>query len=118
MPEWLAVLIGAAGVTASVVIPLVLAARSRDQSLTKMIIDSRDALASTVKTQVDQIHERIGRIRDEYLRRDDFFGHMARMEKQMDDIKASVDKGHETTERQLDDIRKLLQERRSGGAMG
>lgn len=71
MMDTLQVLLGVAAVG----VPAVLAAIARDRTLLAMI-----------DSGANQLHDRINRIRDEFVRRDDLAEHLKRMEKQFDGV--------------------------------
>lgn len=100
--------------------PIVLAAMARDRSLLVMLNSARqDALNAIVVMKDDArrmiaastepLHDRVNRVRDEYVRRDDLDGHLARMGKQFDDIRDDMRRNSENLDKRLDEIRKLLQ---------
>lgn len=114
MPEWLSILLG----VAAVLTPVIVAAMARDRTLMTMIHNARQdisGLVAAAKTDNDKllsdatnvVHDRINRVRDEYARRDDLDGHLARFDKQMDGHMGRIDK-------QLDDIRSVLKELLAG----
>lgn len=75
--------------------PVVIAAFARDRQLLASI-SAGDA----------QIHDRINRIRDEFVRRDDLAEHLARLDKQFVDFRADM--------RELrDEIREAMIQRKS-----
>lgn len=78
-------------------VPVVLAAMARDRSLLTMI-----------KQANDTVHDRINRVRDEYVRRDDLDGHLGRWDKQFDDLRAEMRSRGEKTDKTLDEIRNML----------
>lgn len=98
-----------------VLTPVILAAMARDRTLFTMI-GSVKADVSKVKTEVgqqiksavDPVHERINRVRDEFVRRDDLEGHLNRWEKQFDDLRAEMRRNNENLNTQLSEIAKLL----------
>lgn len=73
-----------------------------------MIAQIKDDVDSKVKTGTDQLHDRIGRVRDEYVRRDDLEGHLSRMEKQFDDIRAEMRRASDMTDKKLEDIARAI----------
>ena len=77
--------------------PIVLAAMARDRALITMI-----------KTTTDPIHDRINRVRDEYVREDHLNGHLSRIEKRFDDMANDVRRRSEQTDKRLDEITRML----------
>lgn len=75
MEPWAQVLVG----VGSLLTPIVLAAFARDRALMGMI-----------NSQTSQIHERINRTRDDFVRRDDLAEHLSRLDKQFDDMRADL----------------------------
>lgn len=86
MEPWVQVLIG----VGSLLTPVVIAAFARDR-----------ALISMITTQGSHLHERINRVRDDFVRRDDLAEHLARNEKQLDDMRTDI-------RRLSDEIRQLI----------
>lgn len=66
--------------------PIVLAARSRDTALMTMISSAKEDASRQMKAATDPLHERVNRVRDEYVRRDDLDGHLLRVDKRFDEI--------------------------------
>lgn len=89
-------------------VPIVLAAGVRDRSLLQMIAGVKDDAANMITKATDPLHERVNRVRDEFVRRDDLAAHLDRVEKQFDDIKGELRRTSENTDRKLDDIRRAL----------
>ncbi len=73
-----------------------------------MIQSSRNDAMNAVKMGGDVAHDRINRVRDEYVRRDDLQGHLVRIDKQFDEMRDQIRRGQESTERKLDKIENLL----------
>lgn len=76
MESWLQVLIG----VGSLLTPVVIAAFARDRALLTMI-----------NSQSGQVNERINRVRDEFVRRDDLAEHLTRLDKQIDRLGEKID---------------------------
>jgi uncharacterized membrane protein len=88
--------------------PIVLAARSRDAALLTMITNAKEDMARQVKAGVDPLHERINRVRDEYVRRDDLEGHLVRLDNRFDKMEDNIRRGQESVERKFDELTKML----------
>lgn len=88
--------------------PIVLAAMARDRSHTQAIAGVKDDMAREIKSSVDPLHERVNRVRDEYVRRDDLDGHLARLDKRFDEMNAHVQRSHSYVEKRLDEISAML----------
>lgn len=84
--------------------PIVLAARSRDTSLMTMIAGAKEDMGRQIKDAADPLHERVNRIRDEYVRRDDLDAHLARVEKRFDEIHHQIQRHSDMTEKRLTEI--------------
>lgn len=91
--------------------PIVMAAQARDRSLTAMVNSAKEDAVMTVKTATDPIHERINRVRDEYVREDHLNAHLIRIEKRFDEMAGEMRRGSERVDKGLDEIRKILQGR-------
>lgn len=105
--------------------PIILAAFVRDRALMAMIaeckadamsaIDRRtDDLAGRQRQASEDLHERINRVRHEFVRRDDFTAHMDRLEKQFDLMREELQRQSDHTDKRLDAILKQLQNRMKG----
>jgi hypothetical protein len=92
----------------AVLTPVVLAAFARDRSLLQMISATKDDAGKMITKATDPLHERINRVRDEFVRRDDLAAHLERVDKQFDDLRAEVRRSGENTDRKLDEIRRTL----------
>lgn len=104
MPEWLVVLLAVGGFLT----PVILASMARDRTLVSMIATGREVSEKAIQMASDHIHDRINRIRDDYVRRDDLQGHLVRIDKQFDEMRAQIQRGQETTEKKLDAIQSML----------
>lgn len=100
MPEWLQVVVA----VGSLLTPFALAALARDRALLAMIGKVKDDAGELVKATTDPLHERVNRVRDEYVRRDDLNDHLARIDKRFDDMAAEQRRANG----RLDEIRDLL----------
>ena len=98
------VLLGAAGTLT----PVILAAMARDRTLISMINVIREEVMQSVTAAAAVTHDRINRVRDEYVRRDDLEAHLKRIEKTFDDIRSEIQRGQAATERKLDSIQDML----------
>lgn len=106
--------------TGGLAVPIVLAAMARDRSMMAMITTTRGdwerAIAAAkddgrkmIDTASTTLHDRISRVRDEYVRRDDLEAHLRRFEKQFDAIHSELVRSYEHTDKRFDELRKLLQ---------
>lgn len=99
--------------------PIVMAARNRDATLVTMIGQNREAASEQIKDATDPIHDRINRVRDEYVRRDDLDGHLRRIDKQMDELKTEVRIGNQIQSAKITsmhtDVMGALKVEKSGG---
>lgn len=83
-------LIGIGTLVAGIFIPLIMAARKRDETLVLMIQQAKEDARLLAETKTRYVEERIDRIQQNYVRRDDFDAHMNRLDKQMDEIKDDI----------------------------
>lgn len=88
--------------------PIVIAAFSRDRTLMAMIAGAKEDMARQVKNGVDPLHERVNRVRDEYVRRDDMDGHLARLDKRFDEFNQQMLRNNDQVQKRLDEIAVLL----------
>lgn len=77
--------------------PIVIAAFSRDRTLFGMLASVKDDTRSFVDASIGPLNDRIDRVRNEYVRRDDLADHLNRIEKRFD-----------TLDDKLEDIRDRL----------
>ncbi len=66
-----------------------------------------------IQTGDNALHERINRFRDEYVRRDDLDGHLARVEGSVKDLREESREGTREINRRLDQVLTTLQPPRS-----
>lgn len=88
--------------------PIVLAAMARDKSLMTMIAGAKDDMGAQITQATAPLHERVNRVRDEYVRRDDLAGHLMRVEKHMDEIRAEQRRQYDHTDKRLSEITALI----------
>lgn len=88
--------------------PVVLAAMARDRSLISMFTTLETSLEARIKAETAPLHERVNRVRDEYVRRDDLDAHLSRMEKQFDEVRAELRRNNETVEKRLTEMVNIL----------
>lgn len=117
------------GPAAVALIGLVLTLGNRDRALQRQIADGKsdaskaiDAVKADLRSTLDHdseaIHERIGRVQENYVRRDDLDGHLVRIEKVFDEIKSDQRRNHSDLAAELRDIKQLIVGGRNGmGAM-
>lgn len=106
--------------TGGMLTPIVIAAWSRDRSMMTMIQSTRtdwqvsvasakDDCRKMLDTGMGGVHERINRVRDEYVRQVDLDSHMGRYDKQFDDVRSEMRRNSDAMNKRLDDIMGLLQ---------
>ena len=100
MPDWLQILLA----VASVLTPVVLAAAARDRQLLSIMNKNKEEAVSAARAEHNNLHDRINRIRDEFVRRDDFDAHMTRLDKRLDDFRDEMREASASTNRRLDSI--------------
>lgn len=103
-------LLGVGGLVAAFAVPAVLAAMARDRTLFAMLSEVQMSAQNTVKSAVDPIHERINRVRDEFVRREDLDGHLRRFEKQIDELKQNLKSSEERHTNRYDAIMESINE--------
>lgn len=77
-----------------------------------------DDVAGEIKTGDAALHERINRVRDEYVKRVDLDGHMERMEETVKELRAETREGTREINRRLDQVLTTLQPPRSRRTSG
>lgn len=90
----IAALIGIAGTIVGIIVAIVASHRSTSDKIQK---------------GDDALHERVNRVRDEYVRRVDLDGHMARMETNLKDLREEGREGTREINRRLDQVLTTLQ---------
>lgn len=85
-------------------------------ALATVLIGAFRALSSRIETALltakagdDQLHERVNRVRDEYVKRVDLDGHMARMEASVKELREETREGTREINRRLDQVLTTLQ---------
>ncbi|TPN57178.1 hypothetical protein [Mesorhizobium sp. B1-1-7] len=68
------------------------------------IVASHRSTGDKIQKGDDALHERINRVRDEYVRRVDLDGHMARMETSVKDLRDENREGTREINRRLDQV--------------
>lgn len=63
---------------------------ARDRSLLATITKGDADAMAAVKAGDDQLHERLNRTRDDYVRRVDLDGHLSRLDETMKDVRADM----------------------------
>jgi len=61
-------------------------------------------LSDAIKKGDDALHERVNDVRDQYVRRSDLDGHMARIDGSMRDMRADMKEQHRDTQQRLDSV--------------
>lgn len=66
------------------------------------IDDGHDNLSKNIKDGDDALHERVNRVRDEYVRRADLDGHIQRLDKNVDDLRSDIKQSRAEMNQRLD----------------
>ncbi len=74
---------------------------ARDRWLVKQIRDGDEDVKKAVKAGDDDLHSRINRTRDEYVRRDDLMTHIERIESTMREMRMEMHNGNQELLRHL-----------------
>lgn len=69
---------------------------------------AKDDMRKFATAGVDAVHERVNRVRDEHVRRDDFAAHERRVEKALDEIKADQIRMHSENGGELRQIKQMI----------
>lgn len=88
--------------------PIVLAAMARDRSLIAMVNTTRDDMQRMIAQSADQTHERINRVRQEYVREDHLNAHLGRIDKRFDDMATELRRSSERVDKGFESIRAML----------
>jgi hypothetical protein len=75
------------------------------------IIASHRSTSDKIQKGDDQLHDRINRVRDEYVKRVDLDSHMARMETNVKELREENREGTREINRRLDQVLTTLQPR-------
>jgi hypothetical protein len=92
----------------AVLTPFILAAMARDRALLTMISTVKDDTSQQIKAATDPVHERINRVRDEFVRRDDLEGHLGRWDRQFEDLRTEMRRNSDFVGEQLREIMNRL----------
>jgi hypothetical protein len=76
------------------------------------LIASFRSLAASIKAGDDQLHERINRVRDEYVRRVDLDGHVSQLREGMKELKDETRESTRETNKRLDQVLAVLTQER------
>lgn len=73
-----------------------------------MIATMKSDAEKNTKTATDALHNRVNRIRDEFVRRDDLATHLAQFDKRLDEMRDELRRSAEKTDKRLDAILQQL----------
>lgn len=107
--EWWQVTVGLGGL----LVPVVIAAFARDRQLLGMIQQGKDDTREHVEEAAKGLHERVNRVRDEYVSHREFTGYVQRVEKGFDELKEDLRRQGERTDVQLRELKQMI-----GSAIG
>ena len=77
---------------------------ARDRNLMAMLEDMKDQLRGHTTRTGNELHERVNSVKDEYVRRVDLDGHIVRIEKSMDGLRADAKTHNDAVNTRLDHI--------------
>jgi uncharacterized membrane protein YdfJ with MMPL/SSD domain len=77
-----------------------------------------DDVAGKIKAGDDALHERINRVRDEYVKRIDLDGYMERMEETVKELRTETHEGTREINHRLDQVLTTLQPRGPPASVG
>lgn len=69
-----------------------------------MIVGGFYHLSGRIKSGDDDLHERVNKVRDEYVRRTDLDGHLARIDGNVNELRREIREGQKDTTERLDRI--------------
>lgn len=81
---------------------------ARDRALVNQIRDGDDNSRKVAKEGADALHERVNKVRDEFVRRDDLDGHIKRFERSVSEMRGEMRHGHTETNKRLDTVMETL----------
>lgn len=97
----------------AILIPAVLATMARDRALMTMIGQNQNDTKSAIEAATAPIHERINRVRDEYVREDHLNSHLDRIDKRFDNLSDEMRRHSDKVDKGFGEMRRLLQGRTS-----
>lgn len=100
--QWLIGL--AVGLGSTFTIALITAFRSLSTSQKS----AEDRLGAAIKDGDDQLHERVNRVRDDYVRRVDLDGHVSQLREGMKELKDETRDSAKETNKRLDQVLAVL----------
>lgn len=76
---------------------------ARDRALQNLIVEGDKATRVEAKAEADRLHERVNKVRDEFVRREDLDAHLSRIEKSIERVydaqKEQVEQARDTNQR-------------------
>lgn len=84
--------------------PVVLAAMARDRQVGRIITEAKDGL----RQDVEKVHDRVNRVRDEFVRRDDLAAHLDRIDKSFDQVRQDFAAHAKHTDVKFGELKEIL----------
>lgn len=97
------------GVSVTVLLAIATMLIAAFRALSGKIEKGNSELAKGIKDGDDHLHERVNRVRDEYVKRVDLDGHMTRMETNVKELRDENREGTREINRRLDTVLSTLQ---------
>jgi hypothetical protein len=88
--------------------PVIIAAFARDRQLLNLISQAKDDAKSVAELAKQHSDDRINRVRDEYVRRDDLDGHLVRIDRRLAEIRDDSRRDMEQLAGELREIKQLI----------
>lgn len=102
--EWWQALLGAGGL----LIPVIIAAFARDRQMFQAIALAKEDAARLAEAKAAYLDDRINRVRDEYVRRDDLDGHLQRIDKRLVELREDGRRDMDQLQGELREIKQLV----------
>ncbi|QDP53525.1 MAG: hypothetical protein GOVbin4933_71 [Prokaryotic dsDNA virus sp.] len=87
---------------------------ARDRYILNLISKNHEGSINAIQEATSEIHERINRVKDEYVRRVDLDGHIVRLDRSVNALAAEMRSSTVTTNQRLDAILAHFASQKSG----
>ncbi len=88
----------------AICVPAIFTVMARDRSLMTMISEMVSKADEKIRRESEILNDRVSRVRDEHVRREDFNLHVDRTDRQFAELKADLKHGQAEINKRLDEI--------------
>lgn len=93
---------------AAISVPAIFTVMARDRSLMTIISEAISKADDKIRRESEMLHDRVSRVRDEHVRRDEFNSHVDRTERSISDLRTDLKHGQAEMNKRLDEIIRLV----------